>query len=330
MAYPSVMNTTNISAAEVHARVAAAVMLGLPVDTPTAQPGAVEVKLARKNSVGLEFASHYPAASDLLGEEQGRFDAFQQAMLDTSALLAARGIPHIYIKFRKLYRYYDSNVDVVVRREQWQAAIAALEAAGYSGNVMFKEPDKIMFSRSGSTVSIHLHPGVTWNGVPYFGEDELWSHAFPSAEGAWLEMTGEYDYLINLAHNVFENYEISLGDMLYFRRFLQKNSLEVHKLEAVAAANGWRLGFRQLQAQVAALVKAWDEASNEAVQTGTLPASLLAYPYQISGPALARAFWERIARNVGGGKIRPALREAYAYPAFYALKRRHDLPFLSR
>ncbi len=191
---------------------------------------------------------------------------------------------------------------------------------------MFKEPDKIMFSRAGSPVSVHLHPGVTWNGVSYFGEDELWSHACPSAEGAWLEMTGEYDYLINLAHNVFENYEISLGDMLYFRRFLQKNSLEVHRLEAVAAANGWRLGFRQMQAQVNALDKAWDEA----IRTGAIPASLLTYPYRISGPALARAFCERIARNVGQRNFRPALREAYAYPAFYALKRRHDLPFLAR
>ena len=110
-------------------------------------------------------------------------------------------------------------------------------------------------------------------------------------------------------------------DIAYIR-----NSLETGILEAIAAANGWRLGFQQLQGQVNALVRAWDDAA----ETGVLPLSLLDYPYHISMPMLARAFGERIARNIVGRRFRPALREAYAYPAFYALKRRHDLPFLSR
>jgi hypothetical protein len=309
-----------------HARVASAVMSGESVEGLCGEPSATEMKLARKQSVGLEFVSHYPAARAPLEEETGRQVAFRRAMHETSVLLASCGIPHIYIKFRKLYRYYDSNVDVIVAHEHWQPAIAALEAEGYAGHVMFKEPDKIMFSRQGAAVSAHLHPGVTWNGVPYFDLGELWSHSSPAAGESWLELSDEYDYLINLAHNVFENYEISLGDMLYFRNFLREHSLDTSRLEAVAAANGWRLGFRQLQAQVVALVEAWERT----LQTGQVPPSLLAYPYRISMPALARAFGERIASNVAARRLRLALREAYAYPAFYVLKRRHDLPFLAR
>ena len=113
-----------------------------------------------------------------MAEETARSQAFRRAMQETSSLLAAHHVPHIYIKFRKLYQYYDSNVDVIVARKQWQAAIAALESEGYAGHVMFKEPDKIMFSCRGARVSVHLHPGVTWNGVPYFSEDELWSSCF--------------------------------------------------------------------------------------------------------------------------------------------------------
>lgn len=309
-----------------HAVVARAVMLCGPADRLPGEPSAAETKLARKNSLGLEFALRYPEAAGLIADEKARQSAFDLVMAETSEMLANGGIPHIYIKFRKLYQYYDSNVDVVVRGRDWQRAVSMLELAGYRGHVMFKEPDKIMFSRPGSKVSVHLHPGVTWNGVPYFEEGDLWANTFPSRSGAWLEMNDDYDYLINIAHNVFENYEVSLGDILYFREFLRRGAPDARELERIAAVNGWRQGFRWLDSQVRGLVNAWDAAE----RTNQVPPALLAYPYRISAPALASAFVERIARNVRWRRIRPALREAYAYPAFYALKLRHDLPFLSR
>jgi hypothetical protein len=304
-------------------RVARAVMLG---QNGPGEPDAVELEIARRNAVGLELLSHYPAAQEMSEQEETRQRDFQETMRETSALLAAQGIPHIYIKFRKLYRYYDSNVDVIVARAHWRAAIEALQGRGYCGHVMFKEPDKIMFSRSQAAVSVHLHPGVTWNGVPYFGQDDLWRHSSPAAEGAWLELSAEYDFLVNLAHNVFENYEISLGDTLYFQRFLQNDHLDGGRLERIAAGNGWRLGFLRIQAMVESLLEAWADAG----QTGAVPTGLLRYPYRIGVPTLWTAFRERVASNLAGNRVRFALREVYAYPLFWALQRRHDLPFFSR
>lgn len=301
-------------------------MFGLATDDESGQPSAAEIKIARKNSVGLEFIAHYPKALALTQEENSRLVAFRDAMQETSKLLASHEIPHIYIKFRKLYRYYDSNVDVIVTKEKWQSAIAALQADGYLGHVMFKEPDKIMFSRLGQSVSVHLHPGVTWNGVPYLDEDVLWRDASPSPDGAWLELSENYDLLINLAHNVFENYEISIGDMLYFRRFLRGRSIDEERLRAVAAENGWHAGLLHVLSQVKTLVRAWDLAE----QSGHIPSFLLAYPYGIPVLSLARAFAERVAHNVASRHFRRALREVYAYPAFYALMRRHDILPLSR
>lgn len=313
-------------ALEPRIRVAASVMLQSDAEDLSIQPGAAEMKLARKNAVGLEFISHFPSSIALIEEEQSRLAAFRRTMQQTSSLLADHDIPHIYIKFRKLYHYYDSNVDVIVAMADWRSAVAALQAEGYNGNVMFKEPDKIMFSRAGQSVSVHLHPGVTWNGVPYFDIDDLWSHSYPSSDGPWRELTDDYDYLINLAHNVFENYEISLGDMLYFRRFLRGNSLDEKRLESVATVNGWRRGFQQIHAQVKNLTTAWDQAERD----GHLPQPLLSYPYDIPFTSLVGSFGERIAHNVFSNRYKLALREVYAYPSFYLLNRRHDLKFLSR
>jgi hypothetical protein len=74
------------------------------------------------------------------------------------------------------------------------------------------------------------------------------------------------------------------------------------------------------------MIKAWEEAK----QSGKIPSRLLAYPYPIAVPVLAGAFSERIASNLSGRRFGAALREVYAYPSFYALKRRHELPILNR
>lgn len=289
------------------------------------QPSPMAIKIARKNALGLEFAAHYPDAAAQLEQEQQRQDAFHRVMHETSRLLLDHGIEHICIKFRKLYRYYDSNVDVVVDPRQWAQSVELIQGQGYTPHVMFKEPDKIMFDKPAS-VSVHLHPGVTWNGVPYFDQQSLWRRSTRSADRPWLELAPEDDFLVNLAHNLFENYEVSLGDVLYFKRFIEAHTFDLGALEQIAAANGWRYGFRQAYRQIHTLVRAWTHAQH----TGTISAELLRYPYQIQMPVLARTFGQRIASNLGGLRLRTALREVYAYPAFYALKRRHDLPWLAQ
>jgi hypothetical protein len=311
---------------QIYESIARKVMLNEKEPVSSAQPGERDRKIARNNSVGLEWILHYPNAPELQLPERERHDRFQTALKETSDLFQKNAIPHIYIKFRKHYHYYDSNVDLLVRSGQWRHAIGVLEEDGYSGHVMFKEPDKIMFSKPDKTVSVHLHPGVTWNGVRYFDEDDLWEKSRPSADYPAREMNESYDFLINLAHNVFENYELSLGDMLYFQRHLQRYSLDFTEMEEVAASNGWRYGYQRLLAQVRGLINAWEEAK----QSGKIPSSLLAYPYPIAMPVLAGAFSERIASNVSGRRFRAALREVYAYPSFYALKRRHELPILNQ
>lgn len=317
-------NNANKSRYDAHAQVALRVMLESPETRHSGMPDPAALHIARENAVGLEFISHYPDAHAAMAEETARHADFAAALVETSVLLAERDIRHLYIKSHKLYRYYDSNVDVIVPENQWAATMRTLEDAGYHGHVMFKEPDKIMFERPGARVSVHLHPNVTWNGVPYFDEAALWQHATASPEGAWLELAPEYDYLVNLAHNIFENYEISLGDTLYFRRFAAHHTLDVAALEAVAARHGWGRAFRLMHDRVQALVDDW----NCAAESGWIRHALLAYPYRLPARDLAVAFGERIADNARRHRVRHAVRELYAYPVFYALKRRHDLPFV--
>lgn len=319
------MNTSQSQQEQRQARevVARTVMCAGATQRCPGLPSALEIKIARKNALGLEFIAHYPDATALLEQEQQRSDAFRRVMRETSQLLQDHGFEHICIKFRKLYRYYDSNVDVVVDPRQWRQSVELLQHQGYTPHVMFKEPDKIMFDKP-EAVSVHLHPGVTWNGVPYFDQPSLWRRSTRSADGPWLELAPEDDVLVNLAHNLFENYEVSLGDALYFKRLMETYAFDPEDLERIAAANGWRYGFQQAYRQMRTLVSAWTHVE----PTGALPANLLDYPYQIQMPVLARTFSQRIASNLSGLRLRTALREVYAYPAFYALKRRHDLPWL--
>jgi hypothetical protein len=321
------MTDANRNAAlQPYEQVARVSMFGRLSKSTAGQPGDKEMQIARKNHVGLEFISHYPAAVSQQTSEQEKYRAFQSAMEDTSMLLDRHGIAHIYIKFRKQYLYYDSNVDVIVGKEQWAQTCALLKEKGYSGHVMFKEPDKIMFSKPEAPVSIHLHPGVTWNGVQYFSIEELWENSLPSSDFAAREMTPPYDFLINIAHNLFENYDLSLGDVLYFKRMVERHSIAAGPLEQAAIQNGWGYGFRQVFGQALRLVKEWEAAE----QADQIPRTLLAYPYRITPLVLAQAYWQRFTSNVMRKDFRSALREMYAYPSFYALQRRHDLAFLHR
>ena len=309
------------NALQSYENVARTVMCGFGSEIrSTTQPNDLEMKVARKNSVGLEFITHYPVATEFLKQERERYDAFTGLMQEISALLGSNQIEHMFIKFRKLYQYYDSNIDVIVNNRQWDQTIALLRSEGFSGHVMFKEPDKIMFSKPDLPVSVHLHPGVTWNGVPYFDHQSLWRHSTRSTDGPWLELDKEYDFLVNLAHNVFENYDVILGDVLYFKRFMESYSFDPFELERIASENGWRYGFQQAYAQIRLLVESWADVG----RSGNVPTHLLAYPYRISMIVLVRAFGQRIMNNIAGKRFHTALREVYAYPAFYALKRRHD------
>jgi hypothetical protein len=286
-------------------------------------PSELEVETARDAAVGLEFLERFPQTGELLAVERAKADRFAAAMQECSTLLAGRGIDHLYIKFRKLYRYYDSNADVIVRPERWAETVQLLEDRGYAPFVMFKEPDKIMFDKPGE-VSIHLHPGVTWNGVSYFDTASLWQRSTVSPDGPWRELDPTHDFLVNLAHNVFENYVVSLGDVLFFARFLGAHPLDEEEAERIAVANGWGYGFRMAYAQVRTLLGAWAEAD----ASGQYPSWLADHPYRIPLTELVPTYAERIRHQLRAGRYRTAGREIYAYPAFYALMRRHDLPFL--
>jgi hypothetical protein len=306
-----------------HARafVARVVLTDAPVHRRA--PSEVEVEVARSSAVGLEFVERFPRAEALLTEERRKAEQFATAMRDNSASLAEHGIEHLYIKFRKLYRYYDSNADVIVRPERWDETVQLLRDRGYVPFVMFKEPDKIMFDKPGE-VSIHLHPGVTWNGVSYFDTGSLWERSVASPDHAWRELDPTHDLLTNLAHNVFENYVVSLGDVLFFQRFLRTHHLDVAEAERIATANGWGYGFRRAYAQIRTLLGTWAAADAR----GEFPTWLADHPYRIPLTDLAPTYAERIAHQLRAGRYRTAGREIYAYPAFYALMRRHDLPFL--
>jgi putative nucleotidyltransferase-like protein len=307
------------------ARVALIVM-GRTVPNLPDSPTQREMTIARKNSVGLEYADHFPTAAAILAVENDRLTGFLDALEETSESFQAAKIPHILIKHRRRYRYYDSNVDVVVSHDDWNRAIELLHSRGYAGNVMFKEPDKIMFDHPAKRISVHLHPGVTWNGVPYISTEFLWSNAQPQGNGFRRELSDEFEFLVSVGHLLFENYEITLGDLLSFSRDLQTGTIDIARLSGIARANRWEWGFRQVFEQVTTLVENWNTTTDAAA----VPGHLLSFPYQIPPAVLARTYSRRIVSNAHDGHWRRALREIYAYPAFYALKRRHDLPWIRR
>jgi len=200
------------------------------------------------------------------GFEGKGHDLFRKYWLTVGRLyevLIHAGIKPVILKSRRNYPFYDSNVDILISKEQWPIVISALESAHWrlpSKPVQFKqnmiERSKLKLPcRNEEFMPAHLYGAVTWRYqsdvgfLPMPTEDNKFlehvqlAHLCPDLpEVCGIEVimpTPAADILIHAAQTVYENYRLFLGEALYFD-YLWKNvpTEEIEVIDQLANRNG--------------------------------------------------------------------------------------------
>jgi hypothetical protein len=166
----------------------------------------------------------------------------------------------------------------------------------------------------------HFHRGVTWNGVPYLGNAELFeSRQRVEHEGLSLEVPSpEHAVMIYAGHALFENYVIPLGELYDVSVFSQ----EVQNWEAIyalARQNGWEGALKGYICLARGLSKRFG-IENALPDLGVSRLRSGSLPYRVPWGLETKAFHGRISHNLRARQFRRAFRELYAYPAFFALE----------
>lgn len=154
-------------------------------------------------------------------------------------LLSSIGMTPIFLKSRRNYPFYDSNVDVLIRREHWNTVVAVLQAEGWALPSKLQQCKQRLIERSklklpscrAGLVAVHLYGAITWryqsdigilpmhDGTTKLVELVRLSDACQSiCEHSDIEVlmpTPVADLIIHSAHVVYENYRITLGEALY-------------------------------------------------------------------------------------------------------------------
>jgi len=174
-------------------------------------------ELVQKNEL---FAQAYNYASRL-----------RQKIVEIAKTMEQIGVEIIFIKSLNDFPLDSHNFDILVKEQDLVRARECLKDLGFKELVRLQEPFKVFYRRVDcdttiSTISIHLHTRVAWEGVNFVDSDKLWDKhreiriddvtvGFPSSE---------HHLLITSAHAFFENQRLSLCDLMYMVEAIQSGN----------------------------------------------------------------------------------------------------------
>jgi hypothetical protein len=225
----------------------------------------------------------------LFNKEVQRYCLFWQNVTKIAQLFSKEGIEYTIIKTRRVYEFYDWDIDVLVKEEDWPNALRLLEAHCFKRARTFSHPlasiesGKLLLEREGG-FPIHLHKRISWYGLECLPSELVLSSS--------VEIKGVYypseavDALIYCAHSVFEGYGLTLGEVYHF---VKTTNNSIHDLIlSLANENGWLEGARL---SIKAMEEVWNALNN---------GERVKLPYRYEFRSLLRA-WNQHARERGLG-----------------------------
>lgn len=251
---------------------------------------------------------------------------FVTRLSELVSLLDQAGVSYILIKTEKRYPYDDSNVDVLLETEKdFQVARKLAQQQGRVCTMSYHEPDKEMWrlyrDAKEEHPGWHLHRAVSWNGVPYLDQREVFdrSRAVTWEGVAFRAPSFEHDMLIHAAHTTFENFQITLGE--FYDACVRSNDVKDwdYTFEQ-ARKNGWLFAYRLFLSGVKIFARSTGLACripDRMFSWATAARFPLRYPIVFQ----LWAFSERIMHNMQTWRFAFAARELYAYPAFYLIEK---------
>lgn len=276
--------------------------------------------------------------NDLL-EAAGRFGRpnTYQRFIDTMARLAtelhAAGIPFIFIKCVREYRYSDTNVDVLVPGDRLREVASLLRGSVWTSPHAWDRLEQFAIERAKmklpstkeTVLAAHLYGGLSWR---YQSDIGLLRHdgRTPNPEQLQIVSLREYgargvldgevwipsdeiEFVLQAAHVAFENFRITVGEAVHFQLLKLRAPQAWRNAHRLAADYGCQEALRMMDRESARIAE-----NLHRIQ----PAD---YPRTLPAPELLKAFRDRAATLFGSGRWLSAVNELGTSMAVFGLVR---------
>ena len=212
------------------------------------------VKFLQKNKISLidvandtshEFFNDFLNSSDFKDayrNEKTHRDNWKEEFQKIKNEWDNQGIDYIFHKSTSQFPYMSDNLDVLVKKSDFEKAGSILVDIGYVNLRNIQEAHKEFYRRfvgDEVVLPIHLHERVCW-GVPFEDNEHLWNNYQISEDVQIVHYPDREDcILINLAHSFLEDHRIKIFDLLAIRHCLQNKHVDWGYIISTAKKMKW-------------------------------------------------------------------------------------------
>jgi hypothetical protein len=280
-----------VSEEEVFRLLSAVLWRGEPaaaLDDPTSD--ALWAAASRNGVEGETLAAFGQDLAAVRQDVEARTDAFRRNLMSSTARLRAAGLAPLLIKADPSSAYVYSNFDVVLERQHWPAALAALGDWLKSTRQYPFEREKL-FLVPDEGPALHLHASISWYDIPSLSTALARERARSATDDGWLRPCPVDELKILVAHIGFQTLAPTLSEVLHYRKMGAELTEEA---ATEARREGWGAVFAMVAARLTVLATLLDAGEAPALPTALPAARSIAVGVAHAG-ALARHGQQRAA-----------------------------------
>jgi O-antigen/teichoic acid export membrane protein len=281
---------------------------------PDATPSELDraLTLARRNEAEGPLAMAYPQQlSHVLAEVRVADELLTRNIRQVTGRLRQAGIPSLLIKYRESLDSVHADFDLVVARQHWGGAAAALAGWYVHRRTYRLERSTKIFLYPPVGPALHLHAAVSWFDAPLVPTEQLLARASMNGHGC-LSPARADRLRIWLAQALFQELSLNLSELVAVRELLQPEVIKAARDHA--DGEGWRGGFDGVLAVATDAIDRLDRG---------LPVTL---PVTLPARLSVRAGAEHAYHLARAGNITAAAREAALRLPLIIAKRRGRTP----
>ena len=176
------------------------------------------------------------------------YKVVKNELLSAIELLNSYGVQTLFIKSSKILPLDSDNFDVLVHVDQMQLADQVLKRNGFSVVKCADEPYKVLYRKTKNGkdyLALHLHTKIAWYGVEFLKAEDIWKkYLVKNIEGTNIGfISPEHHVLVTLAHALFENASMKLGDIMYLVDSFGCKDLDISSMLFSSMAMRWDVVF---------------------------------------------------------------------------------------
>jgi len=287
------------------------------------------IELAEKNDIIVPFMSKFPEYK--YEEYKGEYQAFWNKASELTGILKKNDLEMIVIKSKRDYRFYDGDLNILVKNSQIENILNILESEGYTNHTPFPdlgkflfEPYKIWLEPDDNGFPLHLHRMISWHGIEYIPFEEVKKNADNKMiEGHNLKIPSyKYETLIMIAHSLFENYHLTLGEFYHLESAFTK--LDVKEIFELSKKFGLTEAFNYVYEKVYRIHNTLfenDFVTNFSINSRWEKIADLEFPYKFEIKELSKIWNKRAKYHLKDYDLKSYIREKWRHPSYLFFKR---------